>query len=143
MKVIAEITERTTLVFRLNHFLTTLSTNMSINHTVRVVCPSLRESSRTEWRDTNLFREILAMGGADVSNNMGFLECLHINIYVGCVHNSNEQARSRHKRSGPELDHHSRHDRIVHDGVVCRYRNSVCDYRNMPKICGCRHRMCG
>jgi hypothetical protein len=26
---------------------------------------------------------------------------------------------------------------------VCRYRNSVCDYRNMPKICGCRHRMCG
>jgi hypothetical protein len=32
-----------------------LSTNMSINHNTRVVCPSLRESSKSEWRVTNLF----------------------------------------------------------------------------------------
>jgi hypothetical protein len=36
-------------------FLTDLSTNISINYTVRVVCPSLREPTRAEWRVTNLF----------------------------------------------------------------------------------------
>ncbi len=39
----------------LNHFLTVLSINMSINYTTRTVCWSLRELSRTEWRTTNLF----------------------------------------------------------------------------------------
>ena len=39
----------------LNHFLTALSTNMSINCTARAVRPSLREPSRAEWRVTNLF----------------------------------------------------------------------------------------
>jgi hypothetical protein len=39
----------------LNHFLTALSTNMSINYTARVVCPSLREPSGAEWRVTKLF----------------------------------------------------------------------------------------
>ena len=39
----------------LNHFLTPLSTNMSINYTTWVVRPALREPSRVEWRVTNLF----------------------------------------------------------------------------------------
>jgi hypothetical protein len=55
IKLSAENTEWITRVFRLKSFFTALSTNTSINYTVRTVCPSLREPTRAEWRDTNLF----------------------------------------------------------------------------------------
>ena len=55
IKLSAEKTERITRVFRLKSFFTALSTNISINYTARAVCPSLRESTRAEWRVTNLF----------------------------------------------------------------------------------------
>ncbi len=55
IKLSVENTKRITRVFRFKSFFTNLSTNISINYTVRVVCPSLREPTRVEWRDTNLF----------------------------------------------------------------------------------------
>ncbi len=55
IKLSVENTERITRVFKLKSFLTALSTNTSINYTARVVCPSLREPTRAEWRATNFF----------------------------------------------------------------------------------------
>ncbi len=55
IKLSAENTERITRVFRLKSFFTALSTNISMNYTARVICPSLRESTSAEWRTTNLF----------------------------------------------------------------------------------------
>jgi hypothetical protein len=55
IKLSVENTDRITRVFRLKSFFTALSTNISINYTERSVCPSLREPTRAEWRDTKLF----------------------------------------------------------------------------------------
>ena len=44
IKLSEENTEWITRVFRLKSFFTALSTNISINYTVRTVCPSLRET---------------------------------------------------------------------------------------------------
>jgi hypothetical protein len=58
IKLFTGTTEWATRVFRLKSFLTVLSTRMSINYTEWTVCPSFRESSRSEWSVTNLFLSV-------------------------------------------------------------------------------------